>query len=111
MPECRLQDRLLRATGTGEGSVTFTRCEGGDRGQRARGVLDVTNPHDIPERFNLRRTARTFPVTSPGAKRSRSAWPSTNTGLDRRTGGRRTSYRCLIFLIDPRGDNLQGVVR
>ena len=43
-------------------------------------ALDVTEPHDIPERFNLvlSWTARTFPATSSGATRSGSAWPSTN---------------------------------
>src|SRR5712691_5762824 len=43
-------------------------------------ALEVAEPHDIPERFNLflRRTARTFPATSSGAKRTGSAWPSTN---------------------------------
>ena len=35
-------------------------------------ALEVTEPHDIPERFTLflRRTARTLSVTSYGAKRT-----------------------------------------
>jgi hypothetical protein len=42
--------------------------------------LDVTGPLDIPERFDLvfRAVARAFPVTSSGARTSRSAWPSTS---------------------------------
>jgi PilZ domain len=44
-------------------------------------ALEVTSPHDIPERFDLvfRRTTHTFPVMSSGAKRNGSASPSTKT--------------------------------
>ena len=46
--------------------------------------------------LSLRRTARTFPVTSSGAKKSGWAWPSNNTVLD--TGGRRrTSLRSRLL--------------
>jgi hypothetical protein len=44
--------------------------------------------------LSSRPTARTFPVTSSGDKRSGSAWPSTNTGSYRRTGA---SNHCQNF--------------
>jgi hypothetical protein len=43
-------------------------------------ALDAADPTTFPSvlTLSLRRTARTFPVTLSGAKRSGSAWPLTN---------------------------------
>ena len=40
--------------------------------------------------WSLKRTARTFPVTSSGVRRTRSAWPSTKSGM------RRAKHPCKI---------------
>jgi len=45
------------------------------RARRSRFQAATTSPS--ASTLSLRRTTRTFPVTSSGAKRSGSAWPST----------------------------------